>query len=263
MNNCSSRLLAWIRLADAAGTPAASRMVARLFAVAVAIIATGAALHAQPIDTTGRPSGATPLPSIDTLWVPDWLHLEGLDSTEQWLFQHKIRPLVRLREDLRRDTAALRAFLDSLRNTPEAIRRRNLAILPEQWTPTQADRARREQEIRQSQDWDFIHPQGITYLNVASIPLSDIATMMGVTEDVSPVINYLLPEPGHVSVMVYNTSAQHIATIVDAPQKSGSYRYEWNMLDAQGVRAKSGDYFAEVRSGREKKLIARKRIVVP
>jgi len=240
-----------------------SQRLLRLLLAAWVFVVASTVLHAQPIDTTDRPSGPASAPKIDTLWAPDWLHIEGLDSTEQWLFQQKIRPLVRLREDLRRDTAALRAFLDSLRNTPDAIRRRNLALLPEQWMPTPADRARREQEIRQSQDWDFIHPQGITYINVVSVPLSDIGTALGITEDVSPIITYLLPEPGHVSVIVYDLRAQQISTIVDAPQKAGGYRYEWNMVDAKGIRAKSGDYFAEVRSGSEKKLIARKRIVVP
>lgn len=261
MNDC--RPLAWKHLAIATESHRMCGVLVRLLLSALFLVAVSIALYAQPIDTTDRPSGSVSLPSIDTLWVPGSLHLEGMDSAEQWLFQQKIRPLVRLREDLRRDTAAFRAFLDSLRNTPDAIRRRNLAISPEEWMPTQADRAKREREIRQSQDWDFIHPQGITYINVLSVPISDITAALGITEDVSPVINYVLPQPGHVSVMVYDMAAQHVATIVDAPQKAGSYRYEWNMLDAKGIRAKAGDYFAEVRSGTEKKLIARKHIVVP
>ncbi|MCC7439662.1 MAG: hypothetical protein IT211_14340 [Armatimonadetes bacterium] len=258
-----SRPLAWGQVAAATEARIVGNVAVRLLLFGVLVVVASGMLHAQPIDTTDRPSGPAPTPNIDTLWVPDWSNVQGLDSTEQWWFQQTIRPLVRLRQDLRRDTAAFRAFLDSLRNTPDAIRRRNLALLPQQWMPTQADRAKREREIRESQDWDFIHPQGITYINLASVPLNDIGTALGITEDVSPVIKYLLPEPGHVSVMVYNLSAQQVATIVDAPQKSGSYRYEWNMLDAKGIRATSGDYFAEVRSGTEKKLIARKRIVVP
>jgi hypothetical protein len=264
MNDCTvCRPLAWGRLANANKASNGRTIALRLLLAGLLVVVVSATLRAQPIDTTDRPSGPAPIPNIDTLWAPDWLHVEGMDSTEQWWFQQKIRPIVRLREDLRRDTAAFRAFLDSLRNTPEAIRSRNLAMLPQQWMPTQADQAKRAREIRESQDWDFIHPQGITYINVASVPLNDIGTAMGITEDVSAIIKYTLPQPGHVSVMVYDLAAQRVATIVDAPQKIGSYRYEWNMLDAKGVRAKSGDYFVEVRFGTEKTLLARKRIVVP
>jgi len=177
-----------------------------------------------------------------------------------WLYA-KIRPIVRLREALLRDTAAWYAFLDSLENTPEAIMQRNLALNPKDWMPSEADRAKRELEIRNSQDWNYIHPNGITYIPLASVPLSDIGRVLGLTEDVSPRINYTVASPENVSVKIYNLSAELVSTLVDALKKPGTYRMEWDMRDDQGRRAPSGDYIAEVIIGT--RVAFRKRIVVP
>lgn len=186
---------------------------------------------------------------------------KGRDSLYlAWLYA-KIRPIVRLREALLRDTAVWYAFLDSIENTPEAIMQRNLALNPKDWMPSEADKAKRELDIRNSQDWNNIHPNGITYIPLASVPLSDIGRVLGLTEDVSPRINYTVTVPENVSVKVYNLSAELIATLVNALKKPGTYRMEWDMRDEQGRRASSGDYIAEVIIGN--RVAFRKRIVVP
>ncbi len=177
-----------------------------------------------------------------------------------WLYD-KIRPIVRLREALLRDTVAWNRFLDSLEHTPEAIMRRNLAFKPEEWMPTPEDRARRDADIRRSQDWDFIHPPGIAYAQVASVPLASIGQMLGLTEDVSPRISYTVTTADNVSVKIYDLNARLIATLVNAPKKPGTYRMEWDMRDENGRRALSGDYIAEITIGTL--VTARKRIVVP
>ena len=168
-------------------------------------------------------------------------------------------PLWLLRETLERDHAAIRAYLDSLDNTPLAIMRRNLAMNPRDWMPTAADRARREEDIRRSQGWDLIY-QNIPRVGV-SVPLRSIGQSLGLVEDVSPKIYYTLLHTDSVSVRVYDITSRLVVVLVDGVQSPGEYRFDWDMLDAGGKRVSAGDYFAEVIVG--KKLVLRKRIEVP
>ena len=78
----------------------------------------------------------------------------------------------RLRETIRRDSALVRAYLDSLANTPLGRMRRNLAMNPRDWMPSAADARRRDDEIKNSQSWDDIH-QNIPRAGV-SVPLQAI-----------------------------------------------------------------------------------------
>jgi hypothetical protein len=168
-------------------------------------------------------------------------------------------PLWRLRETLDRDHAAIRAYLDSLDNTPLAIMRRNLAMSPRDWMPTAADRARRDEDIRRSQGWDMIY-QSVPRVGV-SIPLRSIGQALGLVEDVSPTIYYTLLHTDSVSVRVYDITARLVVVLVDGVQSPGEYKFDWDMQDATGKRVAAGDYFAEVIVG--KKLVLRKRIEVP
>lgn len=186
------------------------------------------------------------------------------DSALVLWFQQRINPIIRLREALRRDSTRFYAYLDSLKaaasKTSSAIMAQNLVITPDQWMPTKADQVNRELEIRRSQDYDFIHPQGITYVGT-SIPLSSIGQALGLVEDVSPKFKYVVPTAENVSVIIYTLSAQPVATMVNAVQKAGPYSMAWNMLDSNGRRVRAGDYFVEVSVA--KKVLFRKRIVVP
>lgn len=165
----------------------------------------------------------------------------------------------RLLETIQRDSALLRAFMDSLAATPQAIMRRNLAMNYRDWMPSEADKARRADEIWRSQGMDKIH-QNIPRVGV-SMSMGAIGRALGLVEDVTPRIKYTLMRTDSVSVRVYDLTAKLVRVIVSGPQSPGEYSFDWDMLDDTGRRVVAGDYIAEVVVN--KRLLLRKRIEVP
>lgn len=175
----------------------------------------------------------------------------------------RLQLIYRLRTKIIEDSMALREYLDSLDNTPLARMRRNLTFSSRDWMPTAGDRARRQEEIMRSQSADKI------LLNIpragVSIPISSIARALGLVEDVSPRIKYVLRQTVRVQVSIYNLRAETVTVLVNEVQSPGEYQLDWNFLGSAGARMPSGDYVAEViadeREGR--RLLLRKRIEVP
>lgn len=62
----------------------------------------------------------------------------------------------------------------------------------------------------------------------------------------STTFNFSLPEPGAVSIKIYNIIGQQVAVLVNETRKAGSYRIRWD-ADKSGVA--SGMYIAEMRAG--------------
>jgi hypothetical protein len=63
-------------------------------------------------------------------------------------------------------------------------------------------------------------------------------------------IRYGLPEPGLVTLIVYNLLGKEIAILVDKEQKqAGFYTAVWNGRDSAGQKVSSGVYFARMRAG--------------
>jgi hypothetical protein len=227
--------------------------------VLMIMICSHAPLAAQTAPDTmrvvvGDPEGG------DTMWLPVPGHLWRLFSTDTTDITRRQTPLHRLRTTVTLDHPMIRDYLDSLQNTPEAIMRRNLAMDPSLWRPTDADRARRDDDIKRSQGWDQIY-QNIPRVGF-SIPLSSIGRALGLVEDVTPRIKYTLLATDNVTVKVYDLMARTVAVMVDGVQSPGEYRMDWNMRDDNGHRVSSGDYVAEVVVG-GKRLMLRKRIEVP
>ena len=173
-----------------------------------------------------------------------------------------IRLTVRISEEMRRDSIRLRAFIDSIENSTAAVIARNLAFSPEEWQPTAADIARREEEIAIAQDREYIYPQDVTRAQLFSAPVGAIATSLGLKEDVTPRISYILRSTTEVTIKIYTQGALPVVTLVDDVQRPGEYALDWDFNDANGRRVLPGSYFAEVISGGET-LLLRKRIVVP
>lgn len=165
----------------------------------------------------------------------------------------------RLRETIRRDSALVRAYLDSIANTPLARMRRNLAMNPREWMTSDADRRRRDDEIKNSQSWDDIH-QNIPRAGI-SVPLQAIGRALGIIEDVTPRIKYTLTRTDSITVKVYDLTAGIVRVIVNGVQSPGVYDFDWDMADNRGRRVAAGDYIAEVVVNR--RLVLRKRIEVP
>ncbi len=63
------------------------------------------------------------------------------------------------------------------------------------------------------------------------------------------VIQYALPEPGHVELSIYNVLGHRIRTLVDRYQEAGGYAVEWNGRNARGMGLSAGVYFYRLKAG--------------
>ncbi len=137
--------------------------------------------------------------------------------------------------------------IENIKNTPREF-----------YTPTGNEIVQRQIAI----DNAFYVPFVNTLPKVGfKIPVSAIAALLGMVEDVSPEISYTLDFTAKVEVVVYSIKAVVIATIFNGVQPPGSYKLTWNGRDEKGKKMESGDYIAEVRIGNERYV--RKRIVIP
>ncbi|MCX6156100.1 MAG: hypothetical protein NT007_18280 [Candidatus Kapabacteria bacterium] len=93
-----------------------------------------------------------------------------------------------------------------------------------------------------------------------SVPFSTIASLLGMTEDVSPEINYTIENFTDIEVVVYSIQAVVVSTLFKGTQPPGSYNLRWNGRDDDGRRMPNGDYIMEVRIGSEKYI--RKRTLI-
>jgi hypothetical protein len=234
------------------------RLLAQGAVIALMLFASLTVLSAQP----GGISAGGSRTQIDTTYVPGKLRRPTAEQDSAYERERRLRIDFRTRfhEALRRDSAALVSYLDSLANTPEAIRRRNLTFDPREWQPTAADRARRNEDIAQALDWHNLHPN-LPFTPLVAVPLSSIGRALGLTEDVSPHISYTLTITQVVSVKVYDMESNVVATLVDGVQRPGVYSFDWDMLDSSGQRVPYGDYVAEVVAN--KTMLLAKRIEVP
>jgi hypothetical protein len=92
------------------------------------------------------------------------------------------------------------------------------------------------------------------------IPLESIGKIMGLVEDLSPILKYTLDYNTKVQVVIYNMQGIVIAILADERQPAGNYVYNWNGKNDEGILQPPGDYIGEVRIGIDKYV--RKRIEV-
>ncbi len=92
------------------------------------------------------------------------------------------------------------------------------------------------------------------------IPLSAIGDFLGVTEDLSPVLEYNLERRSEVVIVIYSVQARVIATVLNTVQPPGKYSIKWNGRDDNGRIMPPGDYVGEVRIGKLRYI--RKRIKI-
>ena len=62
-------------------------------------------------------------------------------------------------------------------------------------------------------------------------------------------INYKLPEPGPVTVRVYNIQGQLVSTLVNEEQTPGNHQVRWDGRDPNGIPVASGIYFCQMKAG--------------
>ncbi|MCE5305171.1 MAG: FlgD immunoglobulin-like domain containing protein [Chloroherpetonaceae bacterium] len=143
-------------------------------------------------------------------------------------------------------TTPYQSALDALSRVPSSA-----------YIPTGVEQTLYETNLQMAQYVPFQNQ----HLYGLKVPLNDIAQLLGLAEDVSPVIVYSLDGPLDVEIVIYSIQAKVIATLYSGRQAAGSYKITWNLRDDMGRRMPSGDYIAEVRIGNSKYV--RKRIVIP
>ena len=135
---------------------------------------------------------------------------------------------------------------------------RNLAIPREMLTPSPQQVAQYQVNIANSQyvPGVLMFPMGQGNLQIS---MGDIAKLFGLTEDVSPRIQYVVDETTEVTITIYNASALKVATIFNGVQPPGVYEIVWNGKDEGNRPVAPGDYVGQVRLGNQR--IMNKRIV--
>lgn len=137
----------------------------------------------------------------------------------------------------------------------QEIARKNMQISPELFLPSPQEITLHQYGLIQSQSIPFLQtyrPYGL------KVPFSTIGSILGLVEDLSPLLEYELDVETEVKVAIYSEKAILIATIVNSVQPPGYYRYYWNGRDDRGKPQPRGDYIGEIQIGRTKFI--RKRI---
>lgn len=182
------------------------------------------------------------------------------------LFQQKLFQRLLEKEKLKLDFTFEREelieLLDSINNTPLAIMKRNLTFNPKDILADPRDVSRRNEDIYRSlYGWDSKRPITL-YPFTLSISMGSIGRFLGVIEDVTPRIKYMINKQSKVSVKIYDHTSILIRNLVDANQNTGSYSFDWDMKNDKGVKVLMGDYVVEIIiDGKPYKM--NKRIEVP
>lgn len=164
----------------------------------------------------------------------------------------------RISNDLNQFSNGWRLQQELAKGKPWQAAVRNINNVPSEFfIPTGVEKMQYITNLVQSQ-----YVPGIKPLNpgggIAS--LGQIASFLGLTEDVSPVIKFSVEYADEIEITVYSIQAVAVSTIFKGNMMPGNYKYVWNGRDDKGKKMKSGDYIAEVRIGKYK--FFRKRIVV-
>ena len=65
----------------------------------------------------------------------------------------------------------------------------------------------------------------------------------------STIIEYELPAPGSVQVLVYDVQGRFVRRLLDTQQAGGSHSVTWDGTDDRGIHVASGVYFYQVQAG--------------
>jgi len=205
---------------------------------------------------TSRSTGRSSMPGeVSTRYsrVQDSLYKRALSLN--------VSSSVRFSYDIRSLSAAMTAANELTRRPTQWENiARNMAIPDNILAPTAAEITQYKINIANSMRVPgvLMYPMGTGNFQAK---LGDIGKLLGMVEDVSPRIRYVVDETIEISVVIYSTQAIAIATIFRGIQVPGAYEITWNGRDDSGKPAPRGDYVAEVRLGFER--LMRKRILWP
>ncbi len=180
------------------------------------------------------------------------------DSAYMEALKIKLPAIERLNNDIKLSEELWKVDRELASGKPWQIAMQNINNIPrEYFIPTGNQVVQHEINRQMSQ-----YIPGITTLSPygAKISFADIGSLLGLAEDVSPVIKYRLDYYVEVEVVIYSVRAAVISTLFKGRQPPGPYKITWNGRDDKGRKMPRGDYIGEVRIGKERFI--RKRIVI-
>lgn len=68
-------------------------------------------------------------------------------------------------------------------------------------------------------------------------------------------ISYALPEPSHVSLVIYNVAGAKILTLIDSEENAGYHYLTWDGKDCQSREVSAGIYICRIKAGTYQKTI--------
>lgn len=150
------------------------------------------------------------------------------------------------------------AFLENLGDTEWSVAMKNLAMIPmSAYAPLAVDVTNYQFGVMNS-----LYVPGIRNIRPGTleIKLATIGRLLGLTEDVTPTINYTVNATSDVEIIVYSMQAIVLQTMFKGRQSPGSYTLTWNLRDSNGKQMPRGDYVIEARIGN--KRVRQKRVVI-
>jgi hypothetical protein len=223
---------------------------------------------AYSVDYYAQESSPVVLPKQDT--IPSYWETElpigiessfspAQDSTFKRAMEYRIPPGTRIKADVLYSTQRWRMEEEIIREMPIDMAMRRIEQLnPDIYMPNPVDVVHQYTAIRNALYVPFApnYKQG-----GLQVPFQTIGKLLGLVEDVSPVIGYRIDFATEVEVVVYSMQASVIAILFRGEQAPGYYTFTWNLRNENGKLMPAGDYIAEVRIGNTR--LIRKRIVIP
>ncbi len=173
----------------------------------------------------------------------------------------QLPPSARFRAEARLYANDWQLYTERRARSPMSAFYSNLDIPEEFYIPSEQERFLHADNIARSQYVSHLGPPKSPGAVGFSMPLSTIGKLLGLIEDVSPTITYMVEYPVAVEAVVYSTQAKVVAVMFRGQQLPGKYALTWNGRDDQGKPLPKGDYIAEVRIGQD--AIVRKRMQIP
>ena len=107
---------------------------------------------------------------------------------------------------------------------------------------------------------------------IGSEIVGDIGTLVGINEDQfgpdnfflgnypnpfnpSTILEYVLPEPSYVELIIYDISGRRVQTLVSRIQSAGGYAMTWDGTGNEGKQVSGGMYFASLRAGQYSRVV--------
>jgi hypothetical protein len=179
------------------------------------------------------------------------------DSNYTKALREHIPVLSRLEMDVKQFSVAWNLEQELKGVDPWEIARNNIKIPAKYLLPLGTEIVQREVMINNALYVPYMRSRNPYGLNVS---IGDIASFLGLTEDLSPNITFKLDYTDEVEVKIYSVQASVVATLFSGVKQAGKHTLTWNLRDSKGRPMPPGDYIGEVRIGKTKYF--RKRILI-